>query len=145
VGIEMIKEAGLRLSRPRKRIYQVMESALGAPLTVQKIETRLVEAGSPVGLRTIYRVLDDFVSKGLLCKRTFGRGKTLFTLNSRRCRVCLVCRKCGASCYQESPEYEDRQRKVGYRFRFQVVSKVSILPGVCYECNVGKDDKRSAS
>ena len=68
-----LRKAGLKVTHPRKRILKILEDQQNRHLTADDIYRSLVEANEDIGLATVYRVLNQFESAGLVEKQTgFG-------------------------------------------------------------------------
>jgi Fe2+ or Zn2+ uptake regulation protein len=57
VQVNNLKEVGLKITHPRKRIFEVLEEKAHKHMTADDIYRSLVEAGEDIGLATVYRVL----------------------------------------------------------------------------------------
>jgi len=69
-----LKEAGLKVTHPRKRILEILENQRNRHLTADDIYRCLLEAREEIGLATVYRVLNQFESAGLGEKHNFESG-----------------------------------------------------------------------
>jgi len=87
---------GLKKTRQRQLVWEALENA-EAPVTVPDISARLERLGTPVWLSTIYRILDQFVERGLLLKIIVTEnGQAMYEINDHNHRhyaVCLACNK----------------------------------------------------
>lgn len=77
-----LKKAGLKATLPRLRILEVLENADPRHLSAEDVYKSLLEAGDDVGLATVYRVLNQFVSAGLVVSHNFDSGHALYELAS---------------------------------------------------------------
>ena len=57
-----LKDAGLKITHPRKRILNVLEDINSKHMTADDIYRSLIKAGEDIGLATVYRVLNQFES-----------------------------------------------------------------------------------
>ena len=55
-----LKKAGLKVTLPRLRILELLESSDTTHLSAEDIYKRLINVGEDVGLATVYRVLTQF-------------------------------------------------------------------------------------
>lgn len=62
---QQLKKAGLKVTLPRVKILQILESSDDRHLSAEDVYKLLLEAGDDVGLATVYRVLTQFESAGL--------------------------------------------------------------------------------
>ena len=61
-----LRKAGLKVTLPRVKILQIMESSEIKHLSAEDVYKALIEADEDVGLATVYRVLTQFESAGLV-------------------------------------------------------------------------------
>jgi Fur family ferric uptake transcriptional regulator len=107
-----LKNAGLKVTHPRKRILEILESQRNKHLTADDIYRRLVEAGEEIGLATVYRVLNQFESAGLVVKHNFESGQAYYELDSGEHHDHMVCVETGKVIEFVSEEIEAAQRKI---------------------------------
>lgn len=107
-----LKNAGLKVTHPRKRILEVLESQRSKHLTADDIYRRLVEAGEEIGLATVYRVLNQFETAGLVVKHNFESGQAYYELDSGEHHDHMVCVETGKVIEFVSEEIEAAQKKI---------------------------------
>jgi len=107
-----LKDAGLKITHPRKRILEILESQRNKHLTADDIYRRLVEAGEEIGLATVYRVLNQFETAGLVVKHNFESGQAFYELDSGEHHDHMVCVETGKVIEFISEEIEAAQRKI---------------------------------
>jgi len=90
-----LKQAGLKVTHPRKRILDILENERDRHLTADDIYRRLVEAREEIGLATVYRVLNQFESAGLVEKHNFESGQAYYELDSGVHHDHMVCVETG--------------------------------------------------
>ena len=80
-----LKKAGLKVTLPRLKILQILESQPEASqhMSAEDVYRALLEAGEDVGLATVYRVLTQFESAGLVERHNFEGGHSVFELARR--------------------------------------------------------------
>jgi Fur family ferric uptake transcriptional regulator len=87
---------GLKRTRQREQVWELLRQA-DAPLTAMEVYTRLAQAGNPLWMSTIYRILDHLVVHSLLTKTVAGESHTaLYWLSQAghvHYAVCLNCRR----------------------------------------------------
>ena len=66
-----LKKAGLKATLPRIRILEALESSENRHLSAEEIYKQLITSGEDVGLATIYRVLTQFESAGIVMRHNF--------------------------------------------------------------------------
>jgi Fur family ferric uptake transcriptional regulator len=75
-----LKKAGLKVTLPRIKILQILENADTHHLSAEDVYKLLIESGDDVGLATVYRVLTQFESAGLVVRHNFDGGHSVFEL-----------------------------------------------------------------
>ena len=88
---EQLKEAGLKVTLPRLKILGLLEHASDKHLSAEDVYKQLLEAGEDVGLATVYRVLTQFESAGLVSRHNFEDGHAVFELSSDEHHDHMVC------------------------------------------------------
>ena len=77
-----LKKAGLKATLPRIRILEILEESAGKHLSAEDVYKILLEHGEEVGLATVYRVLTQIESAGLVIRHNFDSGHSVFELDS---------------------------------------------------------------
>ncbi len=69
-----LRRAGLKVTLPRLRILQLLDGAEQKHVTADDVHRLLIDQGEDIGLATVYRVLNQFESAGLVRKHMFDDG-----------------------------------------------------------------------
>ena len=77
-----LRKAGLKVTLPRVRILEIFEQSSERHLSAEDIYNKIREAGDEVGLATVYRVLTQFESAGILVKLNFEDNRSVYELSS---------------------------------------------------------------
>ena len=77
-----LQKAGLKATLPRIKILEVLESK--GHLSAEDIYKELIILDEDVGLATIYRVLTQFESAGIVDKHNFDDGHSVYELAAER-------------------------------------------------------------
>jgi Fur family ferric uptake transcriptional regulator len=115
-----LKNAGLKVTHPRKRILEILETHRNKHLTADDIYRRLVEANEEIGLATVYRVLNQFESAGLVEKHNFESGQAYYELDSGEHHDHMVCVETGKVIEFISEEIEAAQQKIAEAHGYQI-------------------------
>ena len=75
-----LRKVGLKVTLPRVKILQILENADSRHMSAEDVYKALIEAGEDVGLATVYRVLTQFESAGLVERHNFDGGHSVFEL-----------------------------------------------------------------
>jgi Fur family ferric uptake transcriptional regulator len=126
-----LHRAGLKVTQPRLRILNVLETSPRRHLTAEDVYRALVEAGEDVGLATVYRVLTQFESAGIVVRHHFESGQAVFELSSGGHHDHIVCNQCGRIEEFMDETIEACQRDVARRAGFAIRDHSLILYGDC--------------
>ena len=107
-----LKQAGLKITHPRKRILEILENQRNKHLTADDIYRCLVDAREEIGLATVYRVLNQFESAGLVEKHNFESGQAYYELDSGVHHDHMVCIETGKVIEFISEDIEAAQKKI---------------------------------
>ncbi|WP_154223361.1 ferric iron uptake transcriptional regulator [Marinicella rhabdoformis] len=77
-----IKEAGLKVTLPRLQVLEFLTNNKGEHFTAEALFTEMKQTGHDVGLATIYRVLNQFETAGLVCKHQFENNQAVYELET---------------------------------------------------------------
>jgi Fur family transcriptional regulator, ferric uptake regulator len=73
-----LRKVGLKVTLPRVKILQMLESSEQHHMSAEDVYKALLEQGDDVGLATVYRVLTQFESAGLVVRHNFDSGHSVF-------------------------------------------------------------------
>ena len=132
-----LKKAGLKITLPRMRILELLEASSHMHQTAEDIYKALLDAGEEIGLATVYRVLTQFESAGLVSRHHFESGQAVFELNQGGHHDHLVCVKCGKVVEFLDEIIEDRQRKIAVDNGFTITEHSLIIYGNCNSSDCG--------
>jgi Fur family ferric uptake transcriptional regulator len=66
-----LRKAGLKVTLPRLKILEILETSTLRHLSAEDIYRQLLETGEDIGLATVYRVLTQFETAGLVTRHNF--------------------------------------------------------------------------
>src|SRR5690606_15793738 len=75
-----LRKAGLKVTLPRVKIMQILEGAEDRHLSAEDVYKALRDADEDVGLATVYRVLTQFETAGLVMRHHFDGGHSVFEM-----------------------------------------------------------------
>ena len=99
-----LRKAGLKVTHPRMRILELLEQTKPRHMTAEDIYRQLLGDGEEIGLATIYRVLTQFESAGLVLKHNFEGGHAVYELDRGDHHYHMVDVSSGQITEFESPE-----------------------------------------
>lgn len=134
MGSEDLREAGLKATLPRVKILEIMERSTVRHLSAEDIYKALLEDGEDVGIATIYRVLTQFESAGLVTRHHFEGGISVFELNQGEHHDHILCIKCGKVEEFVDEVIEQRQKDIAERSGFSMTDHSLNIYGICADC-----------
>lgn len=107
-----LRKVGLKVTQPRMRILELLETRRPSHMTADDIYRELVRTGDDIGLATVYRVLGQFEAAGLVVKHNFESGQAFYELDSGEHHDHMVCVETGKVIEFVSSEIEELQQKI---------------------------------
>lgn len=107
-----LKKAGFKVTLPRIRILEILESSRQRHLSAEDIYKALLESGEDIGLATVYRVLNQFEAADLVVKHNFEGGQSVYELNRGDHHDHMVDIESGRIIEFHNEEIERLQREV---------------------------------
>lgn len=126
-----LKRAGLKVTLPRMKILEILESSDKRHLSAEDIYRVLLDAGEEIGLATIYRVLTQFESAGLVIRHHFETGQAVFELERGKHHDHLICVKCGKIVEFVDEFIEAKQKEIAEKNGFRISDHSLIIYGIC--------------
>lgn len=136
-----LRDVGLKVTLPRKKILHLLEEAEERHLSAEVIFNQLREAGEEIGLATVYRVLAQFCDAGLVIRRDFQEGFSVFELDQGEHHDHLVCVNCGKVVEFVDPIIEQRQAAIAKEKGFKITDHSLNLYGLCERCQRAEKGK----
>lgn len=124
-----LRNAGLKVTLPRLKILQILETSEGESqhLSAEDVYLALRAAGEEVGLATVYRVLTQFESAGLVDRHNFETGHSVFELAKGDHHDHMVCMASGEVVEFTDPVIEQRQREIAAEHGYELVDHSLVL------------------
>lgn len=129
-----LKKVGLKVTVPRLKILNILEKAPKRHISVEEVYKQLLEMGEEIGLATVYRVLTQFESAGLVIRHRFEEDHAVFELDEGTHHDHLVCVQCGKVEEFVDPVIEERQESVAKEKGFAIHDYSLYLYGLCAQC-----------
>lgn len=124
---QQLKKAGLKVTLPRVKIMQILESSEDRHLSAEDVYKLLLEAGDDVGLATVYRVLTQFESAGLVARHNFEGGHSVFEMDHGEHHDHMVNVEDGSVIEFINDEIEELQHKIAEEHGFEIVDHSLVL------------------
>ncbi len=122
-----LRKAGLKVTHPRLRILELLEHAKPRHMTAEDIYRQLLSGGEEIGLATIYRVLTQFESAGLVLKHNFEGGTAVYELDRGEHHDHMVDVETGKVVEFQSEAIEGLQEKIAAEHGFEIVDHALVL------------------
>lgn len=122
-----LKEAGLKATLPRIRILQILEESDQKHLSAEDVYKALLDMNEEVGLATVYRVLTQFESAGLVTRHNFDSGHSVFELDRGGHHDHMVCVKTGKVIEFKNEEIERLQEEIAKKHGYSLESHSLVL------------------
>jgi len=122
-----LRKAGLKVTHPRMRILDLLEQSSPRHMTAEDIYRHLIEMGEDIGLATVYRVLTQFESAGLVLKHNFEGGQAVFELDRGEHHDHMVDLDSGKVIEFTSPEIEALQRAIAEKHGYLIEDHSLVL------------------
>ena len=124
-----IKNAGLKLTLPRMKILELLENSDDRHLKAEDIYRLLLDSGEEIALATVYRVLTQFETAGLVTRHHFEGGHAVFELNDGEHHDHLVDISTGKVVEFYDEVIEQRQREIAKKYNFTITEHTMVLYG----------------
>ena len=132
---EELRKAGLKVTLPRVKILEILAGNHGRHMSAEDIYRALIDQSEDIGLATVYRVLTQFESAGLVTRHHFEGGTAVFELDQGEHHDHIVCEDCGRVEEFADSGIEERQREIASRHGFDLIDHSLTLRGRCVREN----------
>ncbi|MBT8091476.1 MAG: ferric iron uptake transcriptional regulator [Gammaproteobacteria bacterium] len=122
-----LRNAGLKITLPRLKILEILEGARSRHLSAEDIYKDLLQSGEDIGLATVYRVLTQFESAGLVTRHNFEGGHSVFELDDGDHHDHMVCVETGDVIEFVNEEIERLQHDIAEQFGYELLDHSLVL------------------
>jgi Fur family ferric uptake transcriptional regulator len=124
-----LRKAGLKVTLPRMKILELLESSADRHLKAEDIYKMLLDSGEEIALATVYRVLTQFESAGLVTRHHFDGGHAVFEIDDGEHHDHLVDINTGRVVEFYDEVIEKRQNEIASKYNFTITEHTMILYG----------------
>lgn len=124
-----LRKAGLKVTLPRVKILQILEGSDNKHMSAEDVYKALIDGDQDVGLATVYRVLTQFETAGLVTRHYFEGGHSVFELESGEHHDHLVCMETGKVIEFQNDTIESLQETIAEELGFDLVDHNLVLYG----------------
>jgi Fur family ferric uptake transcriptional regulator len=130
-----LRRAGLKVTIPRVKILEILAGSQPRHMSAEDVYRRLLDSNEDIGLATVYRVLTQFETAGIVTRHHFEGGTAVFELNQGSHHDHIVCSDCGRVEEFTDHAIEELQKQVAARLGFEISDHSLILHGHCVREN----------
>lgn len=124
---QQLKDVGLKTTLPRVKILSILEASEDRHLSAEDVYKLLLAADEDVGLATVYRVLTQFESAGLVSRHNFEDGHAVFELASEHHHDHMICLDTNEVIEFVDKEIEELQKKVAENYGYELIDHNLVL------------------
>jgi Fur family ferric uptake transcriptional regulator len=124
---------GLKVTTPRLQVLALFQDHGQQHLVAEDVYRMLQADGHDIGLATVYRVLTQFVSAGVLRRSQIEEGRAVFELERGEHHDHIICVRCGRIAEFVDADIERRQREIAQERGFELVEHTLAMYGVCLD------------
>lgn len=122
-----LRKVGLKVTHPRIRILELLETSGAKHMSAEDIYKRLIGDGEDIGLATVYRVLTQFEAAGLVLKHNFEGGTAVYEMDRGQHHDHMVDLDTGKVVEFTSPEIEALQKQVAEKHGYVIEEHSLVL------------------
>lgn len=122
-----LRNAGLKVTLPRLKILEILESSASRHLSAEDIYKALIHHEDDIGLATVYRVLTQFEQAGLVKRHHFEDGHAVFELERGEHHDHMVDVESGKVVEFISEDIERLQHQIAERHGYEIVGHSLVL------------------
>ena len=122
-----LRAAGLKVTAPRLKILNILENSFESHMSAEDVYRKLIEADEDVGIATVYRVLTQFETAGLVSRHNFDNGPAVYEIERGGHHDHMVDVDSGQVVEFHSAEIEELQKRVASDHGFELVCHSLVL------------------
>ncbi len=126
-GNHELRKAGLKVTLPRVKILQMLESSERHHMSAEDVYKALMEQGDDVGLATVYRVLTQFETAGLVVRHNIDGGHSVFEVARGEHHDHMVDIDTGTIIEFHNDEIEALQKRIVAEYGFELTDHSLVL------------------
>lgn len=122
-----IKRAGLKVTLPRVKVLEILEHANPHHLSAEDVYRALMDTDDSVGLATVYRVLTQFESAGIVSRHNFDDGHAVYELTPEQHHDHMVDVDSGQVLEFLNERIENLQREIAAEHGYDLIDHELVL------------------
>ena len=122
-----LKKAGLKVTLPRLKVLEVLGNAEPHHMSAEDVYKNLMQSDESIGLATVYRVLTQFESAGIVERHNFDDGHSVYELADDKHHDHMVDVDNGNVMEFINDKIEALQREIAAEHGYELVDHELIL------------------
>lgn len=122
-----LKQAGLKITVPRVKVLEALEGAELRHLSAEDVYKELLRIDESVGITTIYRVLTQFETAGIVERHNFDEGHAVYEVAPERHHDHMVDVDSGDVVEFVDESIEELQREIAAKHGYELVHHEMVL------------------
>lgn len=122
-----LKKAGLKVTLPRVKVLEVLGIADPHHLSAEDVYKKLLQSDETIGLATVYRVLTQFESAGMVERHNFDDGHSVYELAKEQHHDHMVDVDNGNVTEFVNARIEALQKEIAEEYGFELVDHELVL------------------
>lgn len=135
----ILKEKGLRVTKQRVSVLEVLEENMSQHLTAEEIYVKVKEKSPEIGLATVYRTIQLLYELKLINKLELNDGFIRYEIGvldeGKHHHHHLICEVCGSVTEAEDDLLDLIEDTCSSKYNFKVNDHIVKFYGVCNKCN----------
>ena len=122
-----LRKAGLKVTLPRVKVLEVLGLADPHHLSAEDVYKKLLQSDETIGLATVYRVLTQFESVGMVERHNFDDGHSVYELAKEQHHDHMVDVDTGNVTEFVNARIEALQKEIAEEYGFELVDHELVL------------------
>jgi len=122
-----LRKAGLKVTLPRVKVLEVLGMADPHHLSAEDVYKKLLQSDETIGLATVYRVLTQFESAGMVERHNFDDGHSVYELAKEEHHDHMVDVDTGNVTEFVNARIEALQKEIAEEYGFELVDHELVL------------------
>jgi Fur family ferric uptake transcriptional regulator len=122
-----LRDAGLKVTSPRLKVLEILETSKDRHLSAEGIYRLLLAQQEELGLATVYRVLTQFEQAGLVSRHNFEGGTAVFELTDGSHHDHMVCLETGDVIEFCDERIEQLQKDIAAKYGYEIEDHSLVL------------------
>ena len=122
-----LRSVGLKVTSPRMKVLDILETSRVRHMTAEAVYRALLDKGEELGLATVYRVLTQFETAGLVARHNFEGGTAVFELADNTHHDHMVCLETGDVIEFVDERIEQLQHDIAEKYGYEIEDHSLVL------------------